>query len=412
MARLNITLNQDEILQLLSVDREDAFRILLQDSLNSILKIESQEQLRAALYERSDVRTDSRNGFRSRDLKTRIGTITLNVPRHRNQLFHTMVFENYSRSEAALVASMVEMVVSGVSTRKVARVVETLCGTSISKSAVSAVCKDLDQEVETFRNRPIEGNYPFLTVDATYFKVRENSRVVSKALMIAYGTGEDGKREVLGFAVYRNESSETWKGFLTGLKKRGLCGLMMITSDAHDGIINAVREVFPDVPWQRCQFHFSKNIADKAPKKEQAGIRAELQEMFNCRKIEDACKKRDQVLADYRESASSAMECLDEGFENAMTVMTLPEGMRRFFRTSNHIERLNRELKRRSDVIGIFPNEASLIRRMGSVLIEQNSVSQARKAIFSKDSYQKLLGSDVRDHLHLIAKKQAALLAA
>lgn len=315
MARLNITLNQDEILQLLSVDREDAFRVLLQDSLNSILKIESQEQLRAAPYERSDVRTDSWNGFRSRDLETRIGTITLNVPRHRNQLFHTMVFENYSRSEAALVASMAEMVVSGVSTRKVAGVVETLCGTSISKSAVSAVCKDLDQEVETFRNRPIEGNYPFLTVDATYFKVRENSRVVSKALMIAYGTGEDGKREVLGFAVYRNESSETWKGFLTGLKKRGLCGLMMITSDAHDGIINAVREVFPDVPWQRCQFHFSKNIADKAPKKEQAGIRAELQEMFNGKKIEDACKKRDQVLADYRESASSAMECLDEGFQ-------------------------------------------------------------------------------------------------
>lgn len=412
MARLHITLNQDEILQLLSVDREDAFRILLQDSLNSILKIESQEQLRAAPYERSDVRTDSRNGFRSRDLKTRIGTITLNVPRHRNQLFHTMVFENYSRSEAALVASMAEMVVSGVSTRKVARVVETLCGTSISKSAVSAVCKDLDQEVETFRNRPIEGNDPFLTVDATYFKVRENSRVVSKALMIAYGTGEDGKREVLGFAVYRNESSETWKDLLTSLKKRGLCGLMMITSDAHDGIINAVREVFPDVPWQRCQFHFSKNIADKAPKKEQAGIRAELQEMFNCKKIEDACKKRDQVLADYRESASSAMEYLDEGFENAMTVMTLPEGMRHFFRTSNHIERLNRELKRRSGVIGIFPNEASPIRLMGSVLIEQNSVSQARKAIFSKDSYQKLLGSDVRDHLHLIAKKQAALLAA
>jgi hypothetical protein len=167
--------------------------------------------------------------------------------------------ENYSRSEAALVTTMAEMVVSGVSTRKVARVVETLCGTSISKSAVSDVCKDLDQEVEAFRNRPIEGNYPFLTVDATYFKVRENGRVVSKALMIAYGTNDDGRREILGFSAYRNESRETWKDFLTGLKKRGLCGLMMITSDAHDGIINAAREVFPDVPWQRCQFHFSKN---------------------------------------------------------------------------------------------------------------------------------------------------------
>ena len=323
-----------------------------------------------------------------------------------------MVFENYSRSEAALVTTMAEMVVSGVSTRKVARVVETLCGSSISKSAVSDVCKDLDKEVEAFRSRPIEGNDPFLTVDATYFKVRENGRVVSKALMIAYGTNDDGKREILGFSAYRNESRETWKDFLTGLKKRGLCGLMMITSDAHDGIINASREVFPDVPWQRCQFHFSKNIADKAPKKVQAGLRAELQEMFNCKKIEAARQKRDQILADYQESASSAMECLDEGFESAMTVMTLPEGMRRFFRTSNHIERLNRELKRRSGVIGIFPNEASLIRLMGSVLMEQNSISQARKAIFSKESYQKLLKSDARNHLHQIAEEQAALLAA
>ena len=277
---------------------------------------------------------------------------------------------------------------SGVSTRKVARVVETLCGSSISKSAVSDVCKDLDKEVEAFRSRPIEGNYPFLTVDATYFKVRENGRVVSKALMIAYGTNDDGKREILGFSAYRNESRETWKDFLTGLKKRGLCGLMMITSDAHDGIINA------------------------APKKVQADLRAELQEMFNCKKIEDARKKRDQILADYQESASSAMECLDEGFESAMTVMTLPEGMRRLFRTSNHIERLNRELKRRSGVIGIFPNEASLIRLMGSVLMEQNSISQARKAIFSKESYQKLLKSDARNHLHQIAEEQAALLAA
>ena len=398
-------MNQDEILQLLSADREDAFRTLLQESLNSVLTAESQEQLQAAPYERSEGRTDSRNGFRTRDLKT----ITLNVPRHRNQPFHTMVFENYSRSEAALVTAMAEMVVSGVSTRKAAKVIETLCGTSVSKSAVSDVCKDFDHEVETFRNRPIEGNYPFLTVDATYFKVRENRRVVLKALMIAY---DDRKREILGFSAYRNESRETWKDFLTRLKKRGLCGLMMITSDAHNGSINAAREVFPDVPWQRCQFHFSKNIADKAPKKEQAGLCAELQEMFNCKKIEYARQKRDQILADYQESVSSAMECLYEGFESAMTFMTLPEGMRRFFRTSNHIERLNRELKRRSGVIGIFPNEASLIRLMGSVLMEQNSISQARKAIFSKGSYQGLLKSDVRNHLHLIAEEQAALLAA
>lgn len=209
MAQLNITLNQDEILQLLLVDREEAFRKLLQRTLNDILKVESQEQLQAAPYERSDSRLDSRNGLRDRELKTRIGRITLAVPRHRNVPFKTLIFDNYSRSEAALVTAMAEMVVNGVSTRKVSRVIESLCGTSVSKSSVSEICKNLDKEVESFRNRPLEGRYPFLTVDATYFKVRENNRVISKALMIAYGTNKQGHLEILGFAAYRNESKDT-----------------------------------------------------------------------------------------------------------------------------------------------------------------------------------------------------------
>ncbi len=182
MAQLNITLNQEEILQLLSNDRNEVFRKLLESSLNSVLKAESQEQLKAHPYERTLDRTDSRNGSRERKLQTRIGTITLNVPRHRNQPFKTMLFDNYSRSEAALISTMSEMVVHGVSTRKVSQIVETLCGTSVSKSAVSEVCKDLSREVEDFRNRPLTGPYPFLTIDATYFKVRENHRVISKAL--------------------------------------------------------------------------------------------------------------------------------------------------------------------------------------------------------------------------------------
>lgn len=412
MAQLNITLNQEEILQLLSDNRNEAFRTLLQNSLNAILKAESQEQLQAAPYERSDDRTDSRNGFRNRDLNTRIGKITLAVPRHRNQPFKTLILDNYSRSEAALVTAMAEMVVNGVSTRKVTNVIETLCGTSVSKSAVSEVCKDLDKNVDEFRNRPFEGRYPFLTVDATYFKVRENGRVISKALMIAYGTNEDGKREILGFSAFRNESKETWREFLTGLKKRGLSGVLMITSDAHEGIISAVNEVFPAVPWQRCQFHFSRNISDKAPKKYQTGIRAELQEMFNCRTLSEARTRRDQIISEYQDVAEAAMACLDDGFESAMTVMNLPNGMQRFFRTSNHIERLNKELKRRSHVIGIFPNEASLIRLIGSVLMDQNGLCQTKKCVFSKESYQALLTSDVKDKLQLIAQEQAALLAA
>ena len=412
MAQLNITLNQEEIQALLLEDQGEAFKKILQSSLNRILQAESAEQLKAGPYERSEERTDSRNGSRDRDLNTRIGKITLHVPRHRNVPFKTLVFENYSRSEAALVASMAEMVVNGVSTRKVSRVMETLCGTSFSKSAVSEVCKDLDKAVNAFRTRPLEGDYPFLTVDATYFKVRENSRVISKAFMIAYGTNAEGHREILGFGVYANESGATWTDFLLGLKKRGLTGLLMITSDAHDGILNAIGKVFPTVPWQRCQFHFSRNITDKAPKKYQAGLRTELQELFNCKTLTEARKVRNRIMEDYRDVAESAVTCLDEGFESAMTVMLLPAWLRRFYRTSNQIERLNKELKRRSKVIGVFPNEDSVLRLMGSVLMERHDAIQAGRAVFSKESLAALMNSDVPAKLIVIAEEQQRLLAA
>ena len=412
MAQLNITLNQEEIQALLLDDRGEAFKKILQTSLNKILQAESAEQLKAAPYERSEERTDCRNGSRDRELNTRVGRITLHVPRHRNVPFKTLVFDNYSRSEAALVAGMAEMVVNGVSTRKVSRVMETLCGTSFSKSAVSDVCKDLDTAVKEFQTRPLEGDYPFLTVDATYFKVRENSRIISKAFMIAYGTNAEGHREILGFGVYANESSATWTDFLLSLKKRGLTGLLMITSDAHEGILNAIGKVFPTVPWQRCQFHFSRNITDKAPKKYQTGLRAELQELFNCKTIAEARKVRDRIIEDYRDVAESAVVCLDEGFESSMTVMLLPAWLRRFYRTSNQIERLNKELKRRSKVIGVFPNEDSVLRLMGSVLMERHDAMLAGRAVFSKDSLSALLKSDIPAKLIVIAEEQRKLWAA
>ena len=412
MAQLNITLNQEEIQALLLDDRGEAFKKILQTSLNKILQAESAEQLKAAPYERSEERTDCRNGSRDRDLNTRVGRITLHVPRHRNVPFKTLVFDNYSRSEAALVAGMAEMVVNGVSTRKVSRVMETLCGTAFSKSAVSDVCKDLDKTVKEFQTRPLEGDYPFLTVDATYFKVRENSRIISKAFMIAYGTNAEGHREILGFGVYANESSATWTDFLLSLKKRGLTGLLMITSDAHEGILNAIGKVFPTVPWQRCQFHFSRNITDKAPKKYQTGLRAELQELFNCKTIAEARKVRDRIIEDYRDVAESAVACLDEGFESSMTVMLLPAWLRRFYRTSNQIERLNKELKRRSKVIGVFPNEDSVLRLMGSVLMERHDAMLAGRAVFSKDSLSALLKSDIPAKLIVIAEEQRQLRAA
>ena len=412
MAQINITLNQEEILQLLSDNRDEAFKELLEASLNSILKTESQEQLKAEPYERTEERTDSRNGFRDRDLNTRIGTITLHVPRHRNVPFHTLIFDNYSRSEAALIAAMAEMVVNGVSTRKVSTVMETLCGTSFSRSAVSEVCKELDKEVDSFRNRPLVGNYPFLCVDATYFKVRENHRVISKALMIAVATGENGRSEILGFGVYPRESADTWKDFMKSLRRRGLDGVMMITSDAHEGIIQAVSEIYPEAAWQRCQFHFSRNITDKAPKKYQTGLRSELTRMFNAKTIEEARAMRDGIISDYKDVAEKAMECLDQGFESCMTVMELPHWLRTYYRTSNRIERINRELKRRSNVIGVFTNEESLIRLMGSVLIDLNEAEQQKKKRFGAETYRLLLAKDIAQKFKKIAEEQRQLLAA
>lgn len=375
MAQFNITLNQDEILQLLSNDRDEAFKKILQESLNSILKAESAEQLNAEKYERSEQRTDSRNGTRERPLTTRIGKIILTVPRHRNVPFKTLIFENYKRSEASLVATMAEMVVAGVSTRKVSKVIETLCGTSYSKSMVSEVCKDLDMTVREFKNRALTDSYAFLEVDATYLKARENHRIVSKAFMVAYATNIYGFKEVVGFDVFDNESNETWLSFFEGLKRRGLHGIKMITSDAHPGIQYAISKTYPLVPWQRCQTHFSRNILDKTPQKLRIGLQGELSEMYNAGTIEKAREIRNRIIEDYSDVAPAAMECLDLGFDSVMTVMVLPAKVRRYHRTTNHIERLNRELKRRSNVIGIFPNAESIERILGSVLMEYQDKS-------------------------------------
>lgn len=370
MAQLNITLDQDEILRLLADSSGNAFRSLLQESLNAVLRAESAEQLRAAPYERTDERTDSRNGVRTRPLTTRIGSIELTVPRHRNVPFKTLVFENYKRSEAALVATMAEMVVAGVSTAKVGRVMEEICGRSFSKQTVSEACTELDAAVKAFQARRIESDCLFVMVDATYVKVREEHRIASKALMIAIALTSAGKKEVIGFELADREEAATWKTFLSSLKGRGLSDVRMFTSDAHEGIIAALEDVFPDVPWQRCQAHFTRNIADAAPKRLRAGLRGELAEMFNCETLEKVMARRDEIISDYAQEAPKAMECLDEGFNDAMTVMALPKEMRRCTRTSNYLERLNKEVKRRSKVVGIFPSASSAVRLLGAVLME------------------------------------------
>lgn len=413
MAQINLTLSQEEILDLLANgNREQAFSNLLQAALNTILQAESAEQLGAKPYERSDERKGYRNGIRKRMLKTRIGSIILDVPKHRGVPFETMIFDNYARSESALILTMAEMVVNGVSTRKVTKVMETLCDTPFSKSTVSKVCKDLDKEVEEFRNRPLNDSYPFLSIDATYFKVRENHRITSIPIFVAVATNEEGRKEIVGFCTCQNESKKTWTEFLKLLRSRGLKNVKLVVSDAHEGIIYAVRKIFPEAAWQRCQFHFSKNVGEAAPAKYEKAIHAAMNEMFNCHTIEEARRKRDEILEEYQDVASEAMKCLENGFEDAMTVMTLPRGLQRYYRTNNHIERLNKELKRRSDVIGVFPNEQSLLRLMGAVLIEQNDRLQTKRAVFSAKTYAELENSEVPKALREIAASQEALLKA
>ena len=410
MSQVNITVDYEEVVALFSKERNEAFAYLMEKILNAFLLAESEDQIGASKHERSEDRNDYRNGTRDRPLVTRIGKLTLKVPRHRNVPFVTMIFDQYQRNEAALLTTMMDMVVQGVSTRKVTNVVEELCGTSFSKSTVSELCRRLDESIKQFKNRPLKDPYPFVITDAKYFKVRENHSIVSKAFMVAMGITEDGRREIIDFGTYDNESERTWKEFLTSLKKRGV-NPDMITSDAHQGLLAGLKEVYPEVPWQRCQYHFQENILKETPKKEQKGLKTELREMFNAKTMKEARERRNEIIQDYKDVAPKAMEILDEGFEEAMTVMLLPESMRTPLRTTNYLERENGELGRRSDVIRIFPNAASLTRLMGAVLIDRNDIMSTRNALFTKEKCMNAI-EEAKPKLIKIAQEQVKLLKA
>lgn len=412
MAQVNLTLTHEEVLQVLTGDREEAIRFLLERILNEIMKAESEEQLGAARHERTEERQDYRNGTRERTLNTRIGTLTLEVPRHRNEPFHTMVFENYQRSEAALIATMVQMVVMGVSSRKVERVVETLCGTSFSKSTVSELCKKLDKDIELFRKRPLDfQEAPFLMLDATYFKTREDHRVRSKAFLIALAFKPDGGREVVGFDVFDAEENYSWKTFLSELKDRGLKDVRMVISDSHKSIRKSVAEVYPEAAWQRCQAHFQRNILDITPNKYKEALALELRRMFDATSIDEARRVKEAIVTEYEEVAGKAVEILETGFEESMTASCLPSHLHVKLRTTNLLERLNRELKRRSDVIQVFPNPESILRLMGAVTIEISNSYTNGNRMYGEKTFDKLC-TDTFPKLRSIALEQLALIKA
>jgi len=394
MTQFNITLSGEHLKDLfLSDGKDEAFSRLLEEIFNQVLLAQSTEQLRAKPYERTDDRTAYRNGIRERQLTTRIGKLTLKVPRHRNGQFSTKLFSRYQRSEQALVLAMMEMVINGVSTRKVKEVTEELCGESFSKSTVSNLCKNLDPIVHEFKTRPLKDHYPFILVDAMYLKVRENGRVKSKGLLIAVGINEDGNREIIGFDIANTENEGSWGDFFISLKERGLKDVRLITSDNHKGLVKAVRRHFQGATWQRCQTHFSKNVLDATPKSLQPEVKEELRKLYDAVDIDSARNIRDQIIDKYGDKAPRAMNLLDEAFDDVTAVLTLPFKYRRKLRTTNMVERLNQEIRRRERVIRIFPNEASVIRLMGALLIELDEKWQSGRRCFDMQMYYQSIGS-------------------
>lgn len=351
--------------------RDDGLARLAEQVLNQVLEAQASEQLRARPYERSEERQGYRNGHRPRSLTTRVGRIVLSVPRLRSGAFSTELFRRYQRSEQALLLAMVEMVVCGVSTRKVQAVVEELCGTEFSKSTVSELCKVLDATVSEWNARDLSAQeYPFLLVDALVIRVRRGGRVRLFSVLLATGINRQGYREVLGMMLGESESKATWSEFFRMLCERGLRGVDLVVSDDHKGLVEAIRTYFQGASWQRCQTHLARNILDACPKGLQEGLCRELRLVFDAPDVETARQLKEALVGQWACRAPKAVARLEEGFEDAMAVMALPPRYRKRLRTTNGVERLNQEIRRRERVIRIFPNEDSALRLIGAVLME------------------------------------------
>jgi len=388
MAHINITLDREILHGLFSANgKDEAFAKLMEEILNQVLQAQATKQLQAEPYERNEERQGYRNGYRERQLTTRVGSITLMVPRLRNGNFSTELFERYQRSEQALVLAMMEMVVKGVSTRKVTSITEELCGRSFSKSTISSLCQSLDPTVSAFRNRPLQKHYPFVIVDALYTKVREDGRVRSKGVLVAIGVNEHGYREVIGFDIDDSESEDSWGAFFEGLKNRGLENVDIIVSDNHKGLVKSIRKHFINASWQRCQTHFSRNVLDKTPKKYQSELHECLQELYNAKDMKQAREMLSKILEDYRDKAPNAANLLEEGFDDITAVLALPMKYRKKLRTTNGIERMNEEIRRRERVIRIFPNVDSAIRLIGAMLMEQDEKWSSNQKYFDMEDY-------------------------
>lgn len=388
MTHIQFSLNVDDLKEkILGSNLDDIMKSMIILVLNEYMKHEQTEFLQANNYERSPERRDYRNGYYEREYVTKIGSITLKVPRTRSGEFHTTAFEKYERSDQGFLITLLEMVVNGVSTRKVTNVVEQLCGKEVSKSFVSSLTHKLDPVVREWANRSlVDTFYPYVFVDAMYIKVRENSKVISKAAYIATGITDDGKRAILGFDIDHEEDYESWKAFFHRLKERGLQRPKLIISDAHKGLKKAIKKEFIGTTWQRCTVHFKKNVIEKMPKKDTLEARNSFKRIYDATNQEEARKLKDMFIDEHGNNPKleAAINTLEEGFEDTIQYLSEPHAVHKHISSTNSIERVNQEVRRRERVIRIFPNNLSAYRLIGAVLMEYEKVLQSRRKLFKK----------------------------
>ena len=357
----------------------------------ALMEVEVAQQLGAEKHERTAARTGQRNGYRERPWDTRVGTLELQVPRVRDGSYFPSLLEPRRRAERALVAVVQEAYIQGVSTRRVDDLVKALGMQGISKSQVSRLCEELDGEVERFRTRRLEGPYPYVWLDATFLKVRENGRVVSQAVVIAIAVRSSGEREVLGLDVGPSEDGAFWLAFLRSLVARGLSGVQLVTSDAHEGLKGAIAAVLQGASWQRCRVHFVRNALSLIPKSAQQMVAATIRTVFAQPRAEMARGQWRLVADGFRPSFPRLADLLDAAEEDVLAYLAFPSEHWRQVWSNNPLERLNKEIKRRTDVVGIFPNSASVIRLVGAGLAEQHDEWQVARRYFSTESLSKVL---------------------
>jgi len=386
MADYQLTIDRDLVQQLFL--NNGGIARLLEQIVNQVLQAHVTEQLQAQRYERTLERQGYRNGTRQRLLTTRVGQLTLTIPRVRDGSFSPELFARLQRSEQALLVTLVEMVVQGVSTRKVSAVVEELCGTEVSKSLVSDLCKRLDPVVRDWNERDLsERVYPFVLVDALVIKVRKEHRIRIPSVLMATGINGEGCREVLGMRIGDSESEASWSDLFSWLKKRGLRGVDLVVSDDHRGLVKAVQTHFQGATWQRCQTHLMRNLMDACPKALQGELHARVRLIFEAPDLATARRLLAELVNDFGERAPKAVERLEEAFEDALAVLALPEPYRKRLRTTNGQERLNEEIRRRERVIRIFPNVESAERLIGALLMEQDEVWSTGRRYFDMTEY-------------------------